>query len=351
VIKNDCIDFIVVGEGEETMLELSRYILGRNNSQDPSYIRGIVYRLGDKTVRTPPRPLIENLDDIPFPDREAVFVLDRYKQIITVYQNLDVLSSRGCPYRCKFCCAYLVWGTRKFRLRSVDNIIEELIILNRIYGQQSFVFWDDLFSLNKKRVMELCEKMIEQRLAIRWICLLRLDAIDSEMLDMMKRAGCTQIQIGIESGNDRILKHIGKNITLSQIYAKVPIIQRSGLEWLIFLVVGFPSETEDEINDTLRLISDIQPSQVGMSIFAPYPGTAFYNDLKEKGLLGDDIMKSDTWYPYNNFTGTIPDERFVKISINALEYADRYNLRKQLDRLTLKYVIAQLRNFWQQSDH
>ena len=282
---------------------------------------------------------------ITIPDRDSVFVLDQHLRLKTIHQNLDVLTSRGCPYRCKFCCAYLAWGSRKFRLRSVDNIIKELILLNRTYGQRSFIFWDDLFSVDKQRVMELCEKILDQHLDIHWVCLVRLNTIDAEMLSIMKKAGCTQIQIGIESGNDRILGYIGKNLTLSQIRAKIPMIRRSGLEWLIFSIVGFPTESEKEIEDTLRLISEIKPSEVGMSIFAPYPGTEFYHELQEKGLLDENTMKSDTWYPYNNFTGKIPDERFVKIAIHALEYADRFDLRRRLGFSSVRHVLNNLSQF------
>ena len=213
------------------------------------------------------------------------------------------------------------------------------------YAQRSFIFWDDLFSVDKQRVMELCEKILDQHLDIHWVCLVRLNTIDAEMLSIMKKAGCTQIQIGIESGNDRILGYIGKNLTLSQIRAKIPMIRRSGLEWLIFSIVGFPTESEKEIEDTLRLISEIKPSEVGMSIFAPYPGTEFYHELQEKGLLDENTMKSDTWYPYNNFTLKIPDERFVKIAIHALEYADRFDLRRRLGFSSVRHVLNNLSQF------
>ena len=326
LMENNNIDFLVIGEGEYTILELVTYLLDfKNKVHDLHQIKGIMYRNNGDLIRTESRPLISNLDDIPFPDRNSVFVLDKNKEIKYIHQNVDVITSRGCPYLCKFCCAYTAWGTRKPRFRSVDNIIDEIIYLKNTFGQTHFIFWDDLFTSNRSRAIEFSNKIIEKQLNISWICLVRINTIDAELLAVMKKAGCVEIQIGIESGNDRILKHIKKNITLEQIHQQIPVIRQSGINWLAFFIIGFPSETENEIMDTLNLIFKIKPSSVAISIFSPYPGTEFYTELKEKGLLGENVMKSDVWYVNNNYTGTMTDDKFKAIVKKAFKLNDRYN--------------------------
>ncbi len=329
LIHNEAIDFLVLGEGEDTMFELASFLLGRKNRPEHlEEIRGIMYRDVTGIVRTLPRPLIANLDSIPFPDRDSMFILGGDGKLQTIHSNADLLASRGCPYPCKFCCAFAVWGTRRSRFRGVDNILEELIYLNRTYNQRYFVFWDDLFTVNRKRTIELCEKIISSGLDIEWVCLVRLNTIDAELLAIMKRAGCREIQIGIESGNDHILKYIGKDFTVSAIREKVPLIKASGIEWGVFIIIGFPSESRAEMEETLRLLSEIKPTWVVISIFTPYPGTEFFKELKEQGRLSENFMRGDFWYPNNNYTGTMEDLEFKRFAIRALNYGDRYNMRR-----------------------
>lgn len=329
LIHNETIDFLVLGEGEDTFTELTSFLLGREGSPEcPEGIRGIMYRREKRIVTTPPRPLIADLDSIPFPDRDSMFILGDGGKFQTIRSNEDILTSRGCPYLCKFCCAFVVWGTHKVRFRRVDNILAEIIHLNRTYGQSSFVFWDDTFTVDRERIVELCVKIISSGLDIEWVCLLRLNTIDAELLAIMKRAGCREIQIGIESGNDRILKHIGKDFTVASIFDKLPMIKTSGIELGIFMIIGFPSETRSEMEETLRLIDVIKPAWVSISIFTPYPGTDFFRELKDQGRISGDFMRGDYWYPNNNYTGTMEGAEFKRFAIKALNHGDRYNMRR-----------------------
>lgn len=331
LIPNEDIDFLVYGEGEDTIAELTAFLLGHvNYPLSLKDIRGLKYHEGGVVVSTPSRPLIADLDVIPFPDREAMFVLDNRGEIRTVYANADILASRGCPYPCKFCAAYMVWGTRKTRFRSVNNIVAEISYLNQTYGQRSFVFWDDLFTANRKRTYELCEMIISHGLHIDWVCLVRLNTIDAGLLAIMKKAGCREIQIGIESGNDRILRYVGKDLTVETIREKVALVRESRIDWGAFFIIGFPSETRAEMEDSLRFIREIRPTWVSISIFSPYPGTEFFDELKEQKRLGHDFLRGDCWYPYNNFTGTMEDEEFTRFAIQSLKFGDRYNMRMKL---------------------
>lgn len=328
LMANETIDYLVKGEGEETVTELARWILEPSGGKNAGDIQGIVYRNKQgQTVSTSPRPLIQNLDEIPFPDREAVFYVDLRGRLQRSRRCMDVLTERGCPYSCRFCCAHQAWGTKKPRFRSIQNIIDELVYLTESYNQKEFVFWDDLFTVKRARAIELCQRIIQEKLNIRWVSLARIDTIDPELLEIMKQAGCCEIQVGIESGSDRILRYIKKGITLETIRKQAPVIANCQIPWRIFLIIGFPTETKEEIQATIDIISELRPTQVDMSIFCPYPGCELFDELQQANALGPDFMKSDTWYPYNNYTGTMSDKEFEKLGFKAFAYVDQYNRR------------------------
>lgn len=320
LINNDNVDYLVLGEGEITSFDLINCILtGEDTPNNLKNINGIMYKDSIDIVQTTQRSLIQNLDEIPFPDREALFYLDINNQIKNLYLNSDILTSRGCPYPCKFCACHTIWNTRKPRIRSNENIIDEILYLYNKYNQKEFIFWDDLFTINRDKIVDLCNKIIEKELNIEWICLVRLNTIDKELLEIMKRAGCKQIQIGIESGNDRILSYIGKKISKKDILDKLPVLRNSGIKWLAFFIIGFPTETIEEINDTLNFIKEINPDNVMVSIFAPYPGTEFFDLINRDCEIGDDFIKNDTFYVHKNYTGTINQKEFKKIAYKALK--------------------------------
>jgi len=286
-----------------------------------------------KVVTTQPRALIEDLDMIPFPDRKSMFRIDRNGRMSHIEENHDVITSRGCPYLCKFCACYEVWQTRKHRMRSVGNIISELKYLIEEHGEKSFIFWDDLFTVDRSRIVELCNAFINAGMDIDWVCLVRLNTIDRELLALMKKAGCREVQVGIESGNDRVLKYIKKGLTLKKIRERVPMIEEAGIDYGIFLIVGFPTETKEEIEDSLAILREMNPTWVNVSIFSPYPGCDFHEELREKGFLGDEYWKADFWYPNNNYTGTMDDAEFKAIAMRALKAGDFYNLKQWYRRI------------------
>jgi radical SAM superfamily enzyme YgiQ (UPF0313 family) len=260
-----------------------------------------------------------------------MFDLDDNNQIRKVYSNGDILASRGCPYHCKFCACHATWGTRKPRIRSVEGIMEEVEHIVRNYGENFFVFWDDLFTASKKRVTAFCEELLKRELNIKWLCLARLNNIDREMLDIMKKAGCVEIQVGVESGSDRMLEFIGKDLTTSMISQKTQLINDAGMKWLAFVIVGFPTETKQEIEQTLKYVTEINPTTVGVSVFAPYPGTEFHTYLSKEDLFEKqgEYLKNDTWYIENNYTGTMSDDEFRRLALAALKFGDKYNRKAE----------------------
>lgn len=325
LIENEKVDFLVQGEGEETIKELIPLLLtGGDKSVLLLKTAGILFKKDNHVIKSDKRNLITDIDKIPFPDRDSVFSY-KNKKIVPVRSYSDILVSRGCPYKCKFCCNHVVWGTYKPRIRSVENVIEELYELKTKYNQKFFIFWDDLFTINRNSTIHLCNLIIEKKMHIKWICLVRLDTIDQELLKIMKDAGCVEIQIGVESGNDRILSLIGKKITLRQIFEKMEIVRKSDLRHLIFLMIGFPSETESEIHETIDLICKLRPTSVDLSVFSPYPGTPFYDELKERGVITDLTMRSDPSNLNNNYSGTLSDDEFQMIAEYGFKFVDNYN--------------------------
>jgi len=331
LMQNPQIDCLVMGEGERTVQELVPILL-----QNPldwerlEKVKGIKYRIGGNDViewaiKTEPRELIKNLDEIPFPDREKMFIVTRSGDLKKIYLPSDILLSRGCAFKCKFCSTFTIWGTHKPRSRSSENIIKEIIELKTRYNQNQFTFWDDLFTLNRSRVVKLCNDLIQQNIDIKWACLVRIDTVDKELLDLMKKAGCINIQFGIESGSDRVLSYIKKGLTKNQIIEKAKIIRECKIPWHIFLIIGFPDETEQEIEETIQFIDILKPDSVDLSIFSPYPGTEFYTELVQSGHITENSDRSDPFYLDKSYTLKIPEERFKEIAVRSLKYVNHYN--------------------------
>ncbi|UCE08642.1 MAG: cobalamin-dependent protein, partial [bacterium] len=206
-------DILVRGEGEQTFFELVEKLqaAGKLEAEQLSSIKGITYRRNDKLIHNPDREFIQNLDVIPFPARDLLLNSGAYNS-----EDMGLLmTSRGCPYNCSY-CATGIWK-RKIRYRSTDNVIAEIKSAIDTYGIRQFTIKDDTFTVNRKRVLEFCDKLIKENLGINWDCNTRVDVVDEELLKKMKAAGCNGIKVGIETGNERVLKLINKSTTLSQV--------------------------------------------------------------------------------------------------------------------------------------
>lgn len=271
VIKNDLFDYVVRGEGEQTFLDLVNYVKVED-------IRGLTYiNKKGKIVDNPDREFIEDLDLIPFPSRGLYLNDTRY--MIYGY----VMTGRGCPFECTFCASKKVWKGR-VRFRSPENVVEEVKHVYENYNTKFFYFVDDTFTLNKKRTKRICELLIRNKLDINWICDTRVDTIDEELLWLMKKSGCIRVKIGVESGSERILKMVKKKITKKQIRDSVSLIKKVGIDFTIYLMIGFPTETNKEIRETLDFVKELNPTYYSFGILAPYPGTKIYDNLNKNGI-------------------------------------------------------------------
>ena len=270
-IKNEYFDYVVRGEGEYTFLDLV-------NGERIEDIPGLTYvNKRGKIVNNPNREFMSVLDSVPFPSRD-IYLND------TSYMDYGyIMTGRGCPFECTFCASKKVWG-QHVRFRSPENVFEEIKHVNDKYGTTFFYFVDDTFSLNKKRAKKICELIVESNLDLDWICDTRVDTIDEDLLQLMKESGCVRVKMGVESGSERILRKVKKKITKKKVRDSVSIIKKVGIDLTIYLMIGFPSETEEEMQETLDFARELDPTYYSLSILAPYPGTEIYDDVIRSGI-------------------------------------------------------------------
>jgi len=281
------VDIIVRGEGEYTTLELVECLEKGKNLKD---IHGINFRKDKQIITTPTRPPIKDVDSIPFPDRELSNV--EYHAMAAGInaapkKYASFVSSRGCVYRCRFC------GVRRFanniwRPRSVENTLEELqFLVSKGYEQIYFV--DDNFMINKKRVIEICQRIRKEKMDIDFICLGRVDNCSYQMLRELVKAGCRIIHFGIESANQRILNYYNKQITPKQSKDAVKTAKKAGVDVVIgSLIVGAPDETRQEIQNTLKFTHQLDLDIPEINLLSAFSGTDIWDELKMKGVLDED---------------------------------------------------------------
>ncbi|OOP55945.1 MAG: hypothetical protein AYP45_11725 [Candidatus Brocadia carolinensis] len=247
VLKNTRdVDFVVNGEGESVLLELVNTLRAKRNNFGA--IRGLSYRQGDTHIHNPMQSFVDNLDGLPFPDRKTLLGMDTYTS-----EDMGLLmGSRGCPYSCSY-CATQIW-TRRVRYRSLANIVEEIKYVRLHFGTRQFTFKDDSFTVNRKRVLEFCDSLLEAGLKINWDCNTRVDLIDLELLKAMKRAGCNSIKVGIESGSERILALMDKGITLEHIHEAARLFREAGIHWTAYFMMGIPTETREDVKKNFGFI-------------------------------------------------------------------------------------------------
>ncbi|MFB0558501.1 MAG: radical SAM protein [Candidatus Bathyarchaeia archaeon] len=282
--KYGSVDVVVRGEGERTIVNLVDSI---EMDAKLGNVDGLTFRKENKVVSTPDRPLIRDLDSIPIPNRGLLE--EEYQNTIAgakiaVKKFTSVVSSRGCVYRCRFCsCNKFARGV--WRPRSVENTMKELLYLAS-EGYEQFIFVDDSFTLNQKRVIELCRQMREERLGMEWICEGRVDNCSYEMLREMSKAGCKIIFFGIESANQRILDYYNKKITPQQSMEAVRTARRAGIDILHgSFILGAPDETREEIRNTLEFAKKLPIDIPQFNILGAYPGTEIWDELERDGLI------------------------------------------------------------------
>jgi anaerobic magnesium-protoporphyrin IX monomethyl ester cyclase len=320
------LDVVVRREGEQTLVELAEKLEAQTNL---SGVLGITYRDGDKIVRNPDRPFIEDLDSLPFPAHHLL-PLENLKHNGKII--FPLVSSRGCVYWCDFCSTVRMFG-RGYRWRSAKNVVDEMELIHDRYGVDQVTFYDDAFSVNRERVIEICRELHTRKLKLKWDCGTRVDMVDRELLKTMYDAGCFAVWLGVESGSELILGAMNKKIKIDQTRQAYKTAHQIGLMTIANVVLGFPGETEKTAQETINLVKELNPDDVGFYIATPYPGTPMYEQVIKNGWLRiTDFDKFDTAGPTFE-TPTLSMQKATELRAKA--YQDFY--------LRPRYVLKMMR--------
>ena len=335
-MKNKCFDVGVVGEAEYITLELVQHILKEENFQS---MKGIVYLANDALVKNPPGDIIQDLDELPIPAYHLLPSMDLYHPQIHTYKYQPVvpmITSRGCPYRCIF-CDQGVFGKR-FRYISGKKVVDQMEELQKRYGIREVTFYDDVFTLNKERIYEMCDEIEKRKLKIAWNCSSRADHLDKNLLKRMKEAGCWMIGMGIESGNQEILDFIKKDVKLEKIREVTDWAHEAGIKIKAFFQIGHPKETEQTMEDTINFAKSLKIYSADFTISTPFKGTELYEIAKDYGTF-DTSNKTNFSKMYPVFTpkGLTPELLLKK----QKEFHRRYYLRP---KKILEFILL-IRNF------
>jgi len=300
------IDFIVRGEGEITFKEL---IDALEKNRDPSNILGLSINMGNKVKNNPPRPLIKDIDVIPTPSYDLL-PMEKYQADGVRFGT--VITSRGCPFNCAFCSSSLQFGKR-WRGHSDSRVIEELRYLYEKYGIREIEFLDDTFTLNRKRAVRIAKRIREEGLDISWSSSSRVDTFTDELAHAMKKGGCHTIFFGIESGSQKTLDFIGKGITPEQSISAVKKAKKHEIRALGAFVIGFPEETKEDIEKTIKFSKKVGVDFAQFTIATPYPGTRLW-----KYALARKLILTFNWRKYTTLDPVMKLKNFTAQQITKL---------------------------------
>jgi radical SAM superfamily enzyme YgiQ (UPF0313 family) len=277
-------DFAVIGEGENTMLDICTKI---SRGEDINDLPGVVWKKDGVIIVNPPKPLIENLDELPFPARHLLnfsnylmppgIIRGKWTE-----RSTTVMTSRGCPFNCIWCGGQTTFG-RKVRNRSVANVIAELKALKDTFAVDAVWFVDDTFTLNKARVMEFCDSLMAENLHLAWGCQAHVKTADEEMFKKMKQAGLVQLDFGVESGSDIVLKNLKKNSNAEAVKRAFSIARKCRIRTCATFIFGGPGETDKEVEETFKLAKEIKPDFTSSFFLTPYPGTELADMVQTSG--------------------------------------------------------------------
>jgi anaerobic magnesium-protoporphyrin IX monomethyl ester cyclase len=321
------VDFVLIGEGELTLVELLNHLTGRSD-QPLTEILGLAWQSGSQVRQTAGRPFERNLDHFPFPAWDLVDV-DHYRDIWHHrhgYYSMNMVTTRGCPYRCNW-CAKPIYG-RRYNSRSPENVVAELKWLKEQYQPDHVWFADDIFGLKPGWIKSFSRLVVADDAVVPFKCLQRVDLITGEVALALNQAGCQTIWMGAESGSQKILDAMDKDATVGQIYTATERLQAVGIEVGFFLQFGYPGEGWKDIELTLQMIRDCHPDDIGISVSYPLPGTKFYDSVR--GQLGDKTNWVDSQDLAMLYQGPFVDD-FYRVLHKRVHY--EFRARKSFNSL------------------
>jgi radical SAM superfamily enzyme YgiQ (UPF0313 family) len=280
-----CFDYAFYGDAEESFCKL---VTDLTSKKKPEVMDGFAFRNGDAIIGSEVNSVINDLNGMLFPDRDSLS-FDNYRPSPLFYRKLPftaIFGSRGCPYKCTFCHT-----DPHVRMRSPENIVEEVVLLQNKYGIKEVTFYDDTFTLRKDRIFKLCDLFLKKGIKLSWSASVRVDTVDKEMLTQMKKAGCWRLLLGIESGSQRLLDRLKKRITIDQTRYAVDLIRNSGIQTSGMFMFGIPTETYEEGLKTIKFMKDIKLDYINVCNLTPFPGTNIYKEVvNESGFKGFERM-------------------------------------------------------------
>ncbi|MCC7557326.1 MAG: B12-binding domain-containing radical SAM protein [Methanobacteriaceae archaeon] len=312
------LDVVVIGEGEETIVDLTNNYI-KNGFKNLNEVKGIAYKNNGVIKRSESRELIKNLDEIPFPARHLL-PFESYGT--SEDESGGVITSRGCVFNCGYCSSSLIMG-KKFRGRSPSNVVDELEELVNKYKIRDIAFLDDTFMLNKRRAQSIANAIKERGLDISFVASSRVDKVDKKLLESLKQSGMATLYYGVESGSQRILNLMKKGITLKQAENAVKTAKNVGVDILTSFILGYPGETPDEMDKTIKFAIKLDADYSQFSVLTPFPGTPVYYELKSKNLL-------DTEH-WNRYTVIHPVIKYEKLGLS------KKIIEKKLAKAYLKF--------------
>ena len=326
-------DFALLGEAEWSLLELVQSLLGTGGGTDREAIQGLAFLDGrtHRVVRTRARPLMRNLDALSLPARDLVD-MERYRHAwrdAHGYFSLNMVASRGCPYRCNW-CAKPIYGN-SFHLRSAESVAEEMRELKQVYGAEHLWFADDIFALKSQWAMDLAEAVERRDAAIPFKVQSRVDLMTPPTVRALARAGCAEMWMGVESGAQKILNAMDKGTHVEQVGPTRELLREHSVRACYFLQFGYPGETWKDIQKTIALVRRTQPDDIGVSVSYPLPGTAFYDRVREQ--LGEKTNWTDSEDLSIMFKGPYTNEfyRTLRDALHAEVDTWRAGARREAD--------------------
>ncbi len=304
----EAIDAAVIGEGDRVVVEMLQRL---HDGEALDGLPGTLVRAGDDLVRGPERPPIEDLDALPLPDLDLL-PLDRYRALTLPSPFTTMITSRGCPFRCRYCSQVYVGGT--YRQHGVERILREMDRAIHRYGAREIVFFDETFTLKRQRVLDLCQAIVDRGWDVRWNVRTRIDRVDDEVLAALKEAGCVGIHVGIEAGTHRVQALMNKNLRLDGLAAALEGARRVGLETRGYFMLGFPGETREEIERTIDLACSLPLDWASFTITQPAPCTGIYLDA-----LADGTFERDYWREYTLGIAADPPGYFTSPGLDTAE--------------------------------
>ena len=329
VLANDGVDIAARLEYDFTVRDIAEAVEGGVSFED---INGISYKENGRITHNPDREFItsEELDRIPFVSRVCKEHLNIQDYFLghTLYPMVQIFTGRGCPNQCTFCAWPETLMGRKHRVRSVENVVDELEYITKELPEVKEIFIeDDTFTIDRQRIREVCSEIGQRGLDIAWSCNARAN-LDYETMRVMKEAGCRLLDVGYESGSDVILRNIKKGITTSDSRRFTKDAKRARLMILADLIFGMPGETKETAEQTIRFVKEIKPNIVQFSVATPIPGTEFYDYVKENGfLLVDDLEES------------LDEDGFQKCIVSYPEFTER-DVENYVDRALREYYLS-----------